>query len=383
MMRAAWVRKLEDRLIVPASRGVKVFFRSPLPLNNLQRKVSEFKKDFGCEHAQVKQLDEDRWSEERAAVQNTVGAVRGHVDSADSPTGGSSCVHPASSCLARRSPAQNVMELLPALTRAERHNVLFKLALMDHAAIVCRETQILETKAHMQRILLERPLCEWGAALAPYVRAAKAEPQFRSIFYYDDACLEGLMFTLAHPPHEWGYQKTRNPALDPPVKVLDIKKTLFPTELEPWKWPADPPRDAGQYFCVILSVQDSRGEWSQSVRVPYKHFAENHLWAQSVRLNFADWAATQDRWRYGSPGWQSIYSFLEHQEWLTQQRRKEEFPLRGLASRLNYEEEAELARWHEKRKACMVTVHVHEEDEEVDPEVLELLRERKAKRVRC
>ena len=37
---------------------------------------------------------------------------------------------------------------------------------------------------------------------------------------------------------------------------------------------------------------------------------------------------------------------------------------------------------HEKRKVCMVTVHVHEEDEEVDPEVIELLRERAAKRSR-
>ena len=129
-------------------------------------------------------------------------------------------------------------------------------------------------------------------------------------------------------------------------------------------------------------MQDPKGEWSQPVRVPFKHFAENHTWAQAVRLNFADWAATQDRWRYGSNAWQSIYSFLEHQEWLTRRRNTEEFPPRALARRLNYEEEGKLARWHEKRKACMVTVHVQEEDEEVDPEVIELLRERAAKRAR-
>ena len=52
-MRAAWVRKLEDRTIVPDTRGVTVLFRSPLSLNNLQRKVSELKKNHGCEHAQV------------------------------------------------------------------------------------------------------------------------------------------------------------------------------------------------------------------------------------------------------------------------------------------------------------------------------------------
>ena len=116
--------------------------------------------------------------------------------------------------------------------------------------------------------------------------------------------------------------------------------------------------------------------------MPYKHFAENPLWAQGVRLNFADWAATQDRWRYGHPGWGSIYSFLEHQERLAQRRNTEEFPARAMGHRLNYEEEVELARRHEKRKACMVTVHVQEEDEEVDPEVIELLRERAAKRAR-
>ena len=79
----------------------------------------------------------------------------------------------------------------------------------------------------------------------------------------------------------------------------------------------------------------------------------------------------------------SIYSFLEHQERLAQRRNTEEFPARAMGHRLNYEEEVELARRHEKRKACMVTVHVHEkDDEEVDPEVIELLRERAAKRSR-
>ena len=63
-------------------------------------------------------------------------------------------------------------------------------------------------------------------------------------------------------------------------------------------------------------------------------------------------------------------------------RDTEEFPARAMGHRLNYEEEVELARRHEKRKACMVTVHVHEEDEEVDPEVIELLRERAAKHAR-
>ena len=230
MMRAAWVRKLEDRLIAPDNNGVTVLFRSPLSLNNLQRKVSELKKTQGCEHAQVKQLDEAGWLQQRAAVESTAGAERGgssHVDSAGSQTGGCSYDRP-SNCLARRSPAQNVMELLPALTRAERHNVLFKLALMDHAAIVCRETNILETKAHMQRILLERPLCEWGAALAPYVRAAKAEPYFRSQYRYEDPCVEGLAFTLAHPSHDLGLPEDAQPGAGPSRESLGRQEDIVP-----------------------------------------------------------------------------------------------------------------------------------------------------------
>ena len=70
VMRAAWVRKLEDRLIVSDNKGATVLFRSPLSLNNLQRKVSELKKTQGCEHAQVKQLDEAGWLQQRAAVES-------------------------------------------------------------------------------------------------------------------------------------------------------------------------------------------------------------------------------------------------------------------------------------------------------------------------
>ena len=77
VMRAAWVRKLEDRLIVSDNEGATVLFRSPLSLNNLQRKVSELKKTQGCEHAQVKQLDEAEWLQQRAAAETTAGAEMG------------------------------------------------------------------------------------------------------------------------------------------------------------------------------------------------------------------------------------------------------------------------------------------------------------------
>ena len=114
--------------------------------------------------------------------------------------------------------------------------------------------------------------------------------------------------------------------------------------------------------------------------MPFKHVAENPTCAQGVRFNFARRATAQNHRRYGSGGWQSICSFLDNQEWLTRQRTMEKLPPRGLGARLNFEEEEKLDRWHEKRKACMVTVHVRKEDEEVDPEVSELFRERGARR---
>ena len=98
VMRAAWVRKLEDRLIVSDNKGATVLFRSPLSLNNLQRQVSELKKTQGCEHAQVKQLDEAEWLQQRAAAETPAGAEMGggssRVDSAGSQTGANSYDRP-------------------------------------------------------------------------------------------------------------------------------------------------------------------------------------------------------------------------------------------------------------------------------------------------
>ena len=123
----------------------------------------------------------------------------------------------------RRSPMQAVMELLPALTRGERHCVLFKLAAMNGPAVESRELAILETKQAMQQILRERPLAEWGEALAPFVQSALLDAGDRPVaFKYPDACMSGLMLLIAHPPHDWGYSKTRRPELDAPIPNTDM-----------------------------------------------------------------------------------------------------------------------------------------------------------------
>ena len=76
--------------------------------------------------------------------------------------------------LVRRSPLQAALELLPAMTRAERHCLLVKLLAMDLPP-VSPETRLLDTKECMQKILRERPLAAWGEALAPFVAAALAD----------------------------------------------------------------------------------------------------------------------------------------------------------------------------------------------------------------
>ena len=80
------------------------------------------------------------------------------------------------------------MELLPALTRGERQCVLFKLACMDCPAVESRELALLATKQQMQQILRERPLAEWGEALAPFVQSALLEAGERPVaFKHPDA----------------------------------------------------------------------------------------------------------------------------------------------------------------------------------------------------
>ena len=65
------------------------------------------------------------------------------------------------------------MELLPALTRAERNTVLFNIVMMSAPRVETWEQKLLKTKEDMAKIVLEHPVAEWGVKLARFVQEAR------------------------------------------------------------------------------------------------------------------------------------------------------------------------------------------------------------------
>ena len=127
---------------------------------------------------------------------------------------------------------------------------------------------------------------------------------------------EGLHVLFNFPSD--GFTKTRDPRLDPPVRVTDIHKFSFalpdpslhitwsplpdaiwyqswPTV--PERWPAKPPQNWESYFNVGIAVKDAAGA-EFGVRVPYKRFAENRDWAKALDLNVAEFCTSEAMWRY-------------------------------------------------------------------------------------
>ena len=297
VLRQPWTRKVQElKVVLPDEGGTVALFRSPWTIFNLRRKVSEWKQRCAIDHAQVRELAEDEWL-----------ARRSEAESAPPPEAR------APTELVRRSPLQAALELLPAMTRAERHCLLVKLLAIDLPP-VSPETRLLDTKERMQKILRERPLAAWGEALAPFVAAALADAGERHVNFVSsrDACYSGLALLLTHPPAEWGFKRTRRPELDPPMRVVDVRKVSF-HDLgfdEPKRFPADPPPGAERAFAVKLQLQDSNGDWSPVVTVPWHNFSENKVWKQSVDLDFKLWASSRQRWCYNASS-SSIYSYLE------------------------------------------------------------------------
>ena len=142
---------------------------------------------------------------------------------------------------------------------------------------------------------------------------------------------------------QYGFTKTWDPRLDPPVRVTDIYKTScampdpglniewsplphaswhrsWPTV--PERWPAKPPQNWESYFDVCIGVKDAAGA-EFVVRVPYKRFAENRDWAKALDLNVAVFCTSEAMWRYNGPTYLN-----EHLEFAQQQ---EEAHTRALA----------------------------------------------------
>ena len=358
VVRQSWLRKVHELKITPGISGSEAFFRSNLSIFVLRTKVSMWKRCNAVENAQVLKLEEDEWQALRAV----------EIEPPPSETGP----------IARRSPMQAVMELLPALTRGERHCVLFKLAAMNGPAVESRELAILETKQAMQQILRERPLAEWGEALAPFVQSALLDAGDRPVaFKYPDACMSGLMLLIAHPPHDWGYSKTRRPELDAPIRVVDIRKSNYYTLgfHEPWTYPATPSPHAGQAFECWVQFQDLNGDWSPTMHVPWDRFCESPTWKASVNVDFSLWASTQERWRYpGGAGTGSIYAFAERHR--PSPKRARSFDIERYYNSDAYDQHLALQKEAEERARKGYRFAL----ETVDPEVLALLNERKRHR---
>jgi len=117
-----------------------------------------------------------------------------------------------------------VLDLLPTLSRGELLNVAFRVAGLTGPLIEAPQELLLQTKARMQQVLRERPLAEWGEALAPFVAEAKRQG-FKGTRGGPRA--EGLHVLFNFPAD--GFTKTWDPRLDPPVRVTGVFKDRFGT----------------------------------------------------------------------------------------------------------------------------------------------------------
>ena len=115
----------------------------------------------------------------------------------------------------------------------------FRVAGLAGPLIEAPQELLLQTKARMQRVLRERPLAEWGEALAPFVAEAKRQG---FVGAGDHPVYEGLYVFFAFPRD--GFTKTRDPRLDPPMRVTGVFKRSFGcTPSWPERWPERPPKD--------------------------------------------------------------------------------------------------------------------------------------------
>ena len=108
--------------------------------------------------------------------------------------------------MARRTGFHAVLDLLSSLSRGELLNVAFRVAGLTGPLIEAPQELLLQTKARMQQVLRDRPLAEWGEALAPFVAEAKRQGFLGAGGH---PVYEGLHVLFAFPRD--GFTKTRDP----------------------------------------------------------------------------------------------------------------------------------------------------------------------------
>ena len=199
--------------------------------------------------------------------------------------------------MVRRTGFHAVLDLLPSLSRGELLNAAFRVAGLTGPLIEAPQELLLQTKARMQQVLRDRPLAEWGEALAPFVAEAKQQGFLGAAGGHPVA--EGL-YVLFNFPKD-GFTKTRDPRLDPPVRVPGVLERRFGLSPScPERWPEKPPQDWERFFYVDIAVKDAAGA-EFDVRVPYKRVAENRDWAKALDLNVTQFCASKALWYYDGP----------------------------------------------------------------------------------
>ena len=297
LSRVAFVKKLGKRAQLRAVDGqIHMFLRAPQTIQQMRTAVSGKLKAQGYD-ARVSQVSAEEFARQLAAADHAAVTPEACPDEGAAPGAPST----TTGTVARRTPLQALLDLLPSLSRLERNAVLFKIVATDAALIDCREQALLKTKEEMAKIVLEHTIAEWGGMLAPFVQ--EAHRQDPKMGRHRDATLDGLGLLLGYPPHSRGYKRTRGTALDPPIRVLDVRKRLFPAPpSEPERFPAAPPPDAAAYFLVDIVVKDHLDAESPVLTIPYTHFAENASWKASFHgggpADAKLWASTVARWRY-------------------------------------------------------------------------------------
>ena len=203
LSRVAFVKKLGKRAQLRAVDGqIHMFLRAPQTIQQMRTAVSGKLKAQGYD-ARVSQVSAEEFARQLAAADHAAATPEACPDEGAAPGAPST----TTGTVARRTPLQAVLDLLPSLPRLERNAVLFKIVATDAALIDCREQALLKTKEEMAKIVLEHAIAEWGGMLAPFVQ--EAHRQDPKMGRHRDATLDGLGLLLGYPPHSRGYKRTR------------------------------------------------------------------------------------------------------------------------------------------------------------------------------
>ena len=155
----SFLKKLGERAQFRAVGGaLYVYIRAAQTLPQMRSQVSGKLNPLGFT-ARVSEVTEEELAQRIVTADHEVEVLDAIIGPAPAQ---------AQPIVAHSTSLRMVMDLLPLLSRGDRHNVLFKLVLMDAPPVTCLQQTLLRVKEEMATIVLECPLAEWGIKLAPY-----------------------------------------------------------------------------------------------------------------------------------------------------------------------------------------------------------------------